>query len=186
MERVTRMGDGRPRRVQTCRAAMSAGPSGLPRQNRVERREAVLRLVHALPAPELVDELPRHGDRVGRVERAHRDRHAEVEYLLCGAGVAEHVELSDQVGAEGRQHRTDCGPAEASGSSAFVQSIQMMLTARDVDALHILLEEREVGVRVEDRSSMADPAESVSAITCCAVGCGTWKCFSRGLNKRLV
>jgi hypothetical protein len=83
---------------------MSAGPSALPRQNRVERPEAVLRLVRALPAPELVDELSRHGDRAGRVERDHRDRHAGVEHLVCGQGVAEHVELGDRVDGEGREH----------------------------------------------------------------------------------
>jgi hypothetical protein len=41
--------------------------------------------------------------------------------------------------------------------------------ARGVDALHVPLQEREVGVRAEDRSSVAGPAESASAITCCAV-----------------
>jgi hypothetical protein len=143
MQRFTRIGDGR--RVQTCRAA-------LPRQNCVQRLEAVLRLVRALPAPEHVEELLGHGDRVGRVERDHRDRDTGVEHLVCGEGVAEDVELGDRVGGEGGE-QVALRPHGAAG---------------DVDALHVpsqvrprRQEERQVGVRAEEEHGGGSGGERV-------------------------
>ena len=128
--------------VQTCRVGMAAsGPPHLPRQDFVQRLEAVLRLVRALAPPELGVELLRDGDRVGRVERDQRDRDARVEHLVRGEGVAEEVELGGRVGGGGGE-QVARGPDGAAG---------------DVGALHVPSqvrvrheEEREVGVRAEE------------------------------------
>ena len=129
--------------VQTCRVGMAAagGPPHVPRQDLVQRLEAVLRLVRALAPPELGVELLRDGDRVGRVEGDHRDRDARVEHLVRGEGVAEEVELGGRVGGGGGE-QVARGPDGAAG---------------DVDALHVPPqvrarheEEREVGVRAEE------------------------------------
>lgn len=122
-------------------ACAAAGPPALPRQDRVQRLEAVARLVRGLTPLELGEELLRDRDRVGRVERYHGDGHAGVEHLVRRERVGEDVELGDRVG----RVRGEQVAGRAHGA------------AGDVDAPHVApqvrarrQEQRQVGVRAEE------------------------------------